>query len=104
MGHDSERAAIIYQHAAQGADQAIAGAMDAHVEAKQAGLDTGPGLLDLVVVVAVPDQPGPWPCSIQLAQHSMLGSPTAEAGCRRGICERRRGRRSGWDSPTGSGM
>jgi len=36
MGHDSERAAIIYQHAARGADQAIAEAMDAHVEARQA--------------------------------------------------------------------
>ncbi len=36
MGHDSERAAVIYQHAAQGADQAIAEAMDAHVEAQQA--------------------------------------------------------------------
>jgi hypothetical protein len=29
MGHDSERAAIIYQHAAQGADKAITDAMDA---------------------------------------------------------------------------
>jgi integrase len=36
MGHDSERAAIIYQQAARGADQAIAEAMDAHVEAQQA--------------------------------------------------------------------
>jgi hypothetical protein len=30
MGHDSERAAIIYQHVARGADQAITEAMDAH--------------------------------------------------------------------------
>lgn len=36
MGHDSECAAIIYQHAARGADQAIPEAMDAHVEAQQA--------------------------------------------------------------------
>jgi len=36
MGHDSERAAIIYQHAARGADQAIAEAMGAHIEAQQA--------------------------------------------------------------------
>ena len=36
MGHDSERTAIIYQHAARGAEQAIAEAMDAHVEAEQA--------------------------------------------------------------------
>jgi len=35
-GHDSECAAIIYRHAARGADQAIAEAMDAHVEAQQA--------------------------------------------------------------------
>jgi hypothetical protein len=39
MGHDSERAAIIYQHAARGADQAIAEAMEAHVEAQQADDD-----------------------------------------------------------------
>jgi len=41
MGHDSERAAIIYQHAARGADQAIAEAMDAHVEAQQADAERG---------------------------------------------------------------
>jgi len=33
MGHDSERAAIIYQHEAQGADLAITSAIDAHIEA-----------------------------------------------------------------------
>jgi hypothetical protein len=33
MGHDSERAAIIYQHEARGADQVITGAIDAHIEA-----------------------------------------------------------------------
>jgi integrase len=32
MGHDSERAAIIYQHEARGADQVITGAIDAHIE------------------------------------------------------------------------
>ena len=41
MGHDSERAAIIYQHVARGADQAIAEAMDAHVEAQQANDERG---------------------------------------------------------------
>ena len=41
MGHDSERAAIIYQHAARGADQAIAEAMDAHVEAQQTDGERG---------------------------------------------------------------
>jgi integrase len=32
MGHDSERAAMIYQHAARGADKAITDAIDTHVE------------------------------------------------------------------------
>ena len=31
MGHDSERAALIYQHEARGADQAITDAIDKHV-------------------------------------------------------------------------
>ena len=35
MGHDSERAAIIYQHEARGADATIANAIDAHVESEQ---------------------------------------------------------------------
>jgi hypothetical protein len=35
MGHDSGRAAIIYQHEARGADAAIADAIDAHVESEQ---------------------------------------------------------------------
>jgi hypothetical protein len=34
MGHDSERAAMIYQHDARGADQAITGAIDQHVQAE----------------------------------------------------------------------
>ena len=34
MGHDSERAALIYQHEAQGADKAITNAIDTHVQAK----------------------------------------------------------------------
>jgi hypothetical protein len=33
MGHDSERAAMIYQHQARGADHAITGAIDAHITA-----------------------------------------------------------------------
>jgi integrase len=36
MGHDSERAAMIYQHEAQGADKAITNAIDTHVQAEQA--------------------------------------------------------------------
>jgi integrase len=35
MGHDSERAAMIYQHAARGAAQVITGAIDAPIEAEQ---------------------------------------------------------------------
>jgi integrase len=41
MGHDSERAAIIYQHAARGADEAISEAIDAQVEAEQADDEDG---------------------------------------------------------------
>jgi hypothetical protein len=35
MGHDSERAAIIYQHEARGAGLAITSAIDAHIETTQ---------------------------------------------------------------------
>jgi integrase len=35
MGHDSERAALIYQHEARGADQAITGAIDSYVHAER---------------------------------------------------------------------
>jgi integrase len=35
MGHDSERAALIYQHQSFGADRAITDAIDRHVEAEQ---------------------------------------------------------------------
>jgi len=41
MGHDSERAAMIYQHEAQGADQAITKAIDAQVEHGRARDDDG---------------------------------------------------------------
>jgi integrase len=39
MGHDSERAAMIYQHEAQGADRAITDAIDTHVQGEQAKRD-----------------------------------------------------------------
>jgi hypothetical protein len=39
MGHDSERAAMIYQHEARGADQAITNAIDSHAQAEQPGDD-----------------------------------------------------------------
>jgi integrase len=35
MGHDSERAAMIYQHEVRGADEAITKAIDTHVQAEQ---------------------------------------------------------------------
>lgn len=43
MGHDSERAAMIYQHEARGADQAITSAIDAHVQAEQLADDDDDG-------------------------------------------------------------
>jgi integrase len=36
MGHDSDRAAMIYQHEAQGADKTITNAIDTHVQTEQA--------------------------------------------------------------------
>ena len=36
MGHDSERAALIYQHEARGADKRITDAIDTHVQDEQA--------------------------------------------------------------------
>ncbi len=41
MGHDSERAAKIYQHEARGADAAITGGIDAHVQAERGHEDDG---------------------------------------------------------------
>jgi hypothetical protein len=43
MGHDSERAAMIYQHEARGADQLITSAIDAHVQSEQHKDGDGPG-------------------------------------------------------------
>jgi Phage integrase family len=41
MGHDSTRAAMIYQHEARGADKAITDAIDRHVEGHKGGDDDG---------------------------------------------------------------
>ncbi|WP_424536894.1 hypothetical protein ACOZ38_44965 [Sphaerisporangium viridialbum] len=41
MGHDSDRAALIYQHATRGADQKIADAPSARVEAERNDDDDG---------------------------------------------------------------
>jgi hypothetical protein len=48
MGHDSERAAMIYQHEARGADHAITDAIDRHVQAERVddkGDDSSAGAL-----------------------------------------------------------
>jgi hypothetical protein len=37
MGHDSQRAAMIYQHEARGAGKAITDAIDAHAQGGQRG-------------------------------------------------------------------
>jgi integrase len=42
MGHDSERAAMIYPHEARGADHLITSAIDAHVQDEQRKDDEGP--------------------------------------------------------------
>jgi hypothetical protein len=39
MGHDSERAAMIYQHEARDADHLITNAIDAHVLRQQSTAD-----------------------------------------------------------------
>jgi len=49
MGHDSERAAIIYQHEARGADATITHAIDAHVESEQGNADDVGGASGAVV-------------------------------------------------------
>ena len=43
MGHDSERAALIYQHQARGADKLITDSIDVHVEAQRRQRDDGDG-------------------------------------------------------------
>lgn len=52
MGHNRERAAMIYQHEARGADQAITSAIDAHVEdEKRRGGDDEDGAAGALVPV-----------------------------------------------------
>jgi integrase len=52
MGHDSERAALIYQHEARSADQAITRAIDTHVHAEQADDDDDDGSAGVLAPVA----------------------------------------------------
>jgi len=49
MGHDSERAALIYQHEARGADQRITGAIDSHVKAERGQGDDDDGAAGALV-------------------------------------------------------
>ena len=49
MGHDSERAALIYQHEARGADKRITDNIDAHVESEQGGRDDDDGPAGVLV-------------------------------------------------------
>jgi hypothetical protein len=50
MGHDSERAAMIYQHKARGVDKAITDAIDSHVQGENRKEDDETA------------RPGPRPC------------------------------------------
>lgn len=49
MGHDSERAAMIYQHEARGADKAITDAIDAHVDDEKRRDDGDDGAAGVLV-------------------------------------------------------
>jgi integrase len=51
MGHDSERAAMIYQHQARGADKSITDNIDAHVEAERRKPDDDDGAAGVLVPV-----------------------------------------------------
>lgn len=52
MGHDSERAALIYQHEARGADKRITDAIDSHVQAEQRKGDDDDGTAGALVPVS----------------------------------------------------
>jgi integrase len=51
MGHDSERAALIHQHRARGADKIITDNVDAHVEAERKCKDDDDGTAGPLVPV-----------------------------------------------------
>ena len=51
MGHDSERAALIYQHQARGADRRITDAIDVHVQAEHGKGDDEDGAAGTLVPV-----------------------------------------------------
>jgi integrase len=51
MGHDSERAALVYQHQARGADKIITDHIDAHVEAERGRKDDDDGTAGVLAPV-----------------------------------------------------
>jgi hypothetical protein len=51
MGHDSERAALMYQHEARGADKRITDAIDFHVQAERGIAEDDDGTAGLLVPV-----------------------------------------------------
>ena len=51
MGHDSERAALIHQHRARGADKIITDNIDAHVEAERKRKDDDDGTAGALVPI-----------------------------------------------------
>jgi integrase len=49
MGHDSDRAALIYQHATRDADRKIADALDARIKAERPGDDEDDGTVGALI-------------------------------------------------------
>jgi hypothetical protein len=70
MGHDSERAAIIYQYEARGAD-AITNTIDAHVESEQSHADDFGGASGAVA---------PWASGTSMARGRLTGYRRSDAG------------------------
>src|SRR6476620_6128407 len=62
MGHDSERAAMIYQHEARGADKAITDAIDEHVAAATTVVHEECGQPICAVCGGCPCETGAWGC------------------------------------------
>jgi hypothetical protein len=52
MGHDSERAALIYQHQARGADKIVADNLDVHVETERNRKDGDDGAAGALVLIS----------------------------------------------------
>jgi hypothetical protein len=50
MGHDSDRATLIYQHATRDADRKIADALEARVQAERPDDDDGDGAAGALIL------------------------------------------------------